>query len=86
MSGEEYIFEREIYPASPEDFVLGVQYASIADNLWAQGKLKPHPQRIEEGGLSGIPHGLQLMREGGYNEEKLHFYNFYIFIDKPFYT
>lgn len=71
MSGEEYIFERGTYPASPGDFEFGVKFASVAEELWAQGKWKPHPQRLEKAGLSGIPHGLQQMREGKYSGEKL---------------
>ena len=71
LSGEEYIFEGETYPAVPEDYVHGVKFVSIAERLWAEGKWKPHPQRIESGGLSGISDGLQQMREGKYSGEKL---------------
>lgn len=71
ISGEEYIFEGQRYAAAPEDFVHGARFALIAEKLWAAGKWKPHPQRVEKGGLSGVCDGLQQMREGKYSGEKL---------------
>jgi hypothetical protein len=71
VSGEEYTFEGETYPAIPEDFVHGAKFASIAEKLWAEGNWKPHPQRMEKAGLSGVSDELQQMREGKYSNEKL---------------
>jgi hypothetical protein len=39
--------------------------------VWAEGKLKPHPQRVGSGGLLGAIEGMQEMRVGNYSGEKL---------------
>ncbi|KAI9707874.1 MAG: hypothetical protein M1820_004480 [Bogoriella megaspora] len=64
QSGEEYIFEGEMYPAEPGDFVFGSKFYGIADKLWAEGKWQPHPQRVRQGGLIGAVDGMQEMRSG----------------------
>ncbi len=71
LSGESYIFEGDTYEAQPKDFVFGVKFYEIAEKLWAEGKWKPHPQRIEGGGLLGAVSGMQEMREGNVSGEKL---------------
>lgn len=71
LSGEEYIFEGDHYEAHPEEFVFGAEFYNIADRLWHEGQWKPHPQRLEKGGLSAISDGLQQMREGKVSGEKL---------------
>lgn len=71
VSGESYIFEGEHYEARPEDFEFGVKFIPIAEKLWAEGKLKPHPQRVGSGGLTGAISGMQSLREGKYSGEKL---------------
>ena len=71
MSGEEYIFESEIYPARQEDFDFARQWYGIAERLWAEERWVPHPQRVEPGGLLGVDDGLQRMREGKVSGEKL---------------
>lgn len=71
VSGEEYIFEGEHFPADPEYFEHGVKFAQLADRLWAEGKLEPHPQRVLGGGLKGAIDGMRLMKEGKYSGEKL---------------
>jgi hypothetical protein len=71
MSGEAYIFEGEHMEAQPEDLEFGSEFYVIAEELWAEGKWTPHPQRVEEGGLLGINNGLQQMREYKVSGEKL---------------
>ena len=72
VSGESYIFEGEHYDVDEDFFKHGVNFAEVADQVWEQGKLVPHPQRIERGGLNGLlESGLQVMREGRYSAEKL---------------
>jgi hypothetical protein len=70
-SGEAYIFEGKYYEAQPEDFVFASSFAAIAEKLWHEGKWRPHPQRVERGGFSRVPDGLQQMREGKVSGEKL---------------
>lgn len=43
----------------------------MAEKLFAQGKLKPHPQMVGDGGLKGVFDGLQKMREGKVSGQKL---------------
>jgi NADPH:quinone reductase-like Zn-dependent oxidoreductase len=71
VTGEEYIFEGEHYPADPEFFAFGVKFMELVEGFWRQGGLKPHPQRYIEGGLRGAMEGMQLMKEGKYSGEKL---------------
>ena len=71
LSGESYIFEGDTYDAQPVNFVFGTKFYSLAEKLWAEGKWKAHPQRIEKGGLLGAVAGLQEMREGKVSGEKL---------------
>ena len=71
MSGEQYIFEGEVYPAQPDDFTFGARWYKIAERLWIDGKWKPHPDRIEPGGFLGAVDGMQQMREGKVSGVKL---------------
>ena len=71
MSGESYICEGDHYEARPEDLEFALSYVSIAEKLWTDGDLKPHPQRIGSGGLQGAIAGMHEMREGRYSGEKL---------------
>ncbi|KAI9661951.1 MAG: putative secondary metabolism biosynthetic enzyme [Bathelium mastoideum] len=64
LFGEPYTLDGNIYPAQPEDFAFGSKFYSIADKLWADGKWKPHPQRVGSGGLLGAVDGLEQMRDG----------------------
>lgn len=71
MSGELYKFEGEIYPARPEAFDFGRTWYPAAEKLWAEGKWKPHPQRVGAGGLLGAIDGMQEMRQGLVSGQKL---------------
>ena len=71
LSGESYIFEGEGYDAEPEDFVFGSKFTGIAEKLWAEGRWKPHPQRVGPWGLLGCIDGMKEMREGKVSGEKL---------------
>lgn len=71
MSGESYVFEGKEYDADPEYFEFGVQLIEIVDPLLAAGMLRPHPQRVERGGLLGALVGMEEMRMGKVSGEKL---------------
>lgn len=71
VSGEEYIFEGESFPAQPDALAYARAFVPVAERLWAEGKWRPHPLRLEKGGLNGVLHGLQILREGKYSAEKL---------------
>ncbi|KAF2967893.1 hypothetical protein GQX73_g5705 [Xylaria multiplex] len=58
LSGEFYIFETEQFPAQPEDLQFGKKWMPMAENLWAEGKVKNHPEKIGERGLLGCIGGV----------------------------
>jgi hypothetical protein len=71
QSGEPFIFEKEYFEAQPDHYVFAAGFFAVAERLWHEGRWRPHPQRVERGGLSGVPDGLQQMKEGKVSGEKL---------------
>jgi len=45
------------FPAMEDHYKFGVMFWKLAGKLLAEGKFKPHPAIIMEGGLYGIPAG-----------------------------
>lgn len=48
-----------------------LEFLSIAEKLWEEGKWKPHPTRVGSGGLIGVLGGMKEMKEGKVSGEKL---------------
>lgn len=71
VSGEEYIFESEKFPANPAAYEFAKEFVPVAEKVWAEGLIKPHPLQIGAGGFVGALDGLQTMREGKYSGQKL---------------
>ncbi|KAI1275325.1 putative zinc-binding oxidoreductase ToxD [Xylaria sp. FL0933] len=71
LSGESYIFETQEYPAQPEDLQFSKRWFPIAEKLWAEGKLKHHPEKVGEGGLLGCLEGMEELRRGQVSGVKL---------------
>ena len=71
MSGEEYIFEGDSYPAKPEALEFGRKWYSVAEQLWESGKWQTHRQKVGGNGLLGVLDGMQMMRQGLVSGEKL---------------
>ena len=69
--GEEYIYEGVRWPVVPGVYEHAVKLAPIVEKLWTEGKFKPHPQRLEAGGLTGALEGMKIMKAGRYSTEKL---------------
>ncbi|KAK5652175.1 hypothetical protein OQA88_10818 [Cercophora sp. LCS_1] len=59
------------YDARDEDFEFGKRFWALAERLLEEGKVKPHPVEVGEGGLEGVFEGLQAMREGRVSGKKL---------------
>jgi hypothetical protein len=59
--------------AMPENYNLCSQFWEIAGKLFAEGKLVPHPPKVnlEGEGLEGVLKGLQFMRDGKVSGFKL---------------
>lgn len=71
MSGESYILETDEFPAWPEDLEFARRWIRVAERLWAEGKWKPHPEKVEGGGLLGCVDGMEEMRRGRVSGVKL---------------
>ena len=69
--GEEISFPGRKIPAKKEDLQFMTMFTGIAQELLAEGKIKPHPVGLRQGGLKGVLDGLQDMREGKVSGEKL---------------
>jgi len=62
---------REDYSPSPEDRSHMVAFLKKLPALVSSGSIKPNPIKLWEGGLESIKDGLQYMREGRNNGEKI---------------
>ncbi|KAI0914942.1 putative zinc-binding oxidoreductase ToxD [Ustulina deusta] len=71
LSGEFYIFETEGFPAQPEDLEFARKWIPRAEKLWAEGKLKTHPEKVGQRGLLGCLEGMEEMRRGQVSGVKL---------------
>lgn len=69
--GETFVYGPESFPAKLEDKAFAESFLPAAERLIAEGKIKPHPQSVGEGGLNGCLDGMQRMREGKVSGEKL---------------
>ncbi|RPD66571.1 GroES-like protein [Lentinus tigrinus ALCF2SS1-7] len=58
-------------PAVPEDRVHMAQFLKKVPQIVKDGKIKPLPVKLWEGGLAAIPDGFQFMKEGKVSAEKL---------------
>jgi hypothetical protein len=46
-----------------EKFESAVRFAEVAEQLLAEGKIKPHPKDVRDNGLEGVLAGIQDLRE-----------------------
>lgn len=59
------------FPASTEDYEFAKMWMALTEKLVAEGKVKPHPKKVGDGGLEGILTGLKDLKEGKVSAEKL---------------
>ncbi|KAH8426388.1 zinc-binding alcohol dehydrogenase family protein [Aspergillus melleus] len=69
--GEAFKFGDIPFPAKPEDMEFAKKFWATAEQLLAQGKVKPHPLKVNPGGLRGVLDGMKAMQEGKVSGEKL---------------
>jgi len=69
--GEEFEFAGNKVPASKEDFEFAREFMAITERLLAEGKLKPHAEKVGEGGLEGVLKGLDDLKTGKVSGSKL---------------
>jgi NADPH:quinone reductase-like Zn-dependent oxidoreductase len=58
-------------PAKPEDFKHAKMFWKLTEELFEQGKVRPHPVRVGKDGLVGVFDGLLEMRNGKVSGVKL---------------
>lgn len=51
-------------PADQECHAFGLEWYRLVQGLLDEGKLRPHPLKVMDGGLEGIFSGLDMLREG----------------------
>ncbi|KAI0386929.1 putative zinc-binding oxidoreductase ToxD [Hypomontagnella monticulosa] len=59
------------WPAMPDHFEFASKFWQVSGELLAQGKIKPHPADVREGGLQGVFEGLKELKEGKVSGKKL---------------
>lgn len=69
--GEPFQFGPQQFPAAPDDKVLAARWLLLAEDLLANGKIKPHPHSVREGELGGVLEGLDIMRKDQVSGQKL---------------
>ncbi|KAL8706190.1 MAG: hypothetical protein Q9225_007978 [Loekoesia sp. 1 TL-2023] len=55
--GEEFFKFGATWPATPEHHEMSVKFWELNGRFLREGKVKPHPVTVKEGGLSGVPEG-----------------------------
>lgn len=71
--GEEWEQFGVLNPASKEDFEYSKGFAILSERLLAEGKLRPHPVELREGGLEAIPAAMEDLRAKRVSGKKLVF-------------
>ncbi|KAF8862863.1 zinc-binding oxidoreductase [Acephala macrosclerotiorum] len=69
--GEAFDLFVKHFPASTENFEFAKMFTTLIEKLLAEGKLKPHPVKLCEGGLQGALEGLNLVGDGKVSGIKL---------------
>ncbi|KAL6229449.1 hypothetical protein BDW75DRAFT_249663 [Aspergillus navahoensis] len=69
--GEEFLFGDKVFPAQPEDKEFAASFATIAEGLLRDGKVKVHPPKVGKEGLKGVIEGLKLLKEDKVSGQKL---------------
>lgn len=59
------------WPRDPASVEFSTKFASLTEELLAQGKIKPHPADVREGGLEGVLAGIDDLRQGRVSGKKL---------------
>ncbi|KAF2009697.1 GroES-like protein [Aaosphaeria arxii CBS 175.79] len=68
VTGEHY---NPQWPANPEDYIFGVKFWKLSEDLINSGKIKTHPTEVRSGGLGGIAQGLNDLKDNKVSGVKL---------------
>lgn len=69
--GEAFDFRGTQIPSVPDDFEFAKKFMGITEQLLAEGKLKPHAEKVGKGGLQGVLQGLEDLKTGKVSGSKL---------------
>ena len=69
--GEEWEQFGVIHPPSKEDFEFSKAFAELGEKLLEEGKIKPHPVSLREGGLAAFPAAMDDLRTKKVSGQKL---------------
>ena len=69
--GEAFYYEGKEWPVVDEDYELAKTFGTLAEELLAQEKIKPHPAAVRAGGFDAIVAGLEDLKQGRVSGEKL---------------
>ncbi|KAI0099387.1 putative zinc-binding oxidoreductase ToxD [Daldinia grandis] len=70
-TGETFVKLGHTFTANPADLEFATKFWKLAGELLAQGKVKPHPADVREGGLDRILEGLDDLRQGRVTGKKI---------------
>lgn len=59
------------FPANREDYESASKFFGVFQQLLGEGKVLPHPVEVREGGMEGIPMGLNDLKKGRISAKKL---------------
>ncbi|KZM20376.1 uncharacterized protein EKO05_0006936 [Ascochyta rabiei] len=59
------------FPANLEDYEFARNFFGVFQQLLDEGKVQHHPVEVREGGLEGVPTGLEDLKEGRVSAKKL---------------
>lgn len=71
MFGEYYFKYEQHFPVLEEDYEFAKTWMTLVEKLVADGKIKPHPKRLESGGINGILNGMKDLEEEKVSGQKL---------------
>ncbi|KAL9022220.1 MAG: hypothetical protein Q9185_000620 [Variospora sp. 1 TL-2023] len=69
--GEEFTKFGATWPPVPEHYEAGVRFWELHGKILEEGKVKAHPVTVKEGGLAGIPEGIDELRHKRVSATKL---------------
>jgi len=69
--GEEFHKGDKNFPAKEDHLAFQDKFWRLVGELLAQGKIRPHPQEVRDGGLEGVLDGVEDLRQGKVSGVKL---------------
>ena len=69
--GEPWDLGGQRQPASQEDFEHSMAFAELNERLLMEGKIRPHPVEVRDGGLAVVPEGMTDLKAKNISGRKL---------------